>query len=358
MILAVALFLFGIYTWGYKPLMYEKNNIAKEVEELRKEYNSLMAKQMNKEEILEDIEVFQGQIQSYNQVFTNNLSQEKIITILNEMETKTKIKFKGIAFSPEETILAGDEDRNEKAIRVGITVAYEGNYGALKDLLKYIKESQERMVIDTMTVGTSNESNILTGNLAFSFYGLISDGREVDKISVLDIPLGKNQILETYGDVPNNQSLTNSPLDANYDFFVLLSPITADLPTVVIGKSDDTSESSYINVDENRVVPITIELSQEGEVYYYRYQIAGVSYPTNYVPLAFKPEGILELRVLSNPRVSEEDNSGVNATIINATDKLLKIVVNNEDAERPRFNIIKEEGEIVLPLVGDPYEKP
>jgi hypothetical protein len=67
----------------------------------------------------------------------------------------------------------------------------------------------------------------------------------------------------------------------------------------------------------------------------------------DYKGVEFNPETALEIQVLSTKRLSEDDKSGVNATLINKTNMPLSVILYNEDSKRPRFKIFEKQGNII-----------
>ena len=129
----------------------------------------------------------------------------------------------------------------------------------------------------------------------------------------------------------------------------MLNPIFSDNATVIIGKGNNPIRTTYVYDDKNGITDIEIEFYQEGDKYYYRYKAGDESYPENYSKgEEFDPGKVLEINVSSKDRVSDDDLSGANATIINNTDMPVNIVYYHEDSKNPRLNISKMEGDVII----------
>jgi type IV pilus assembly protein PilO len=78
-------------------------------------------------------------------------------------------------------------------------------------------------------------------------------------------------------------------------------------------------------------------------VYYYRYKVGTISYPTNYTQgYIFEPGEELEIQIFSADRLDETDVSGLDLSIINETDMVVNIVYYSEDFEDPRLALTSE----------------
>lgn len=143
----------------------------------------------------------------------------------------------------------------------------------------------------------------------------------------------------------------NVPAQMQYDFFMTVKPITSDLPTVIIGRSQDPERKTYIYADNPGFEDAEIQLIKESGKYYYRYKNKTQSSPRNYEGdmISFQPAGsILGLSVVSSVRKGDNDGSGVNLSIINKTDLKLNVKIDYDDVKKPRVNIVNKVGDIYI----------
>ncbi|MDU7887248.1 MAG: hypothetical protein E7J47_13000, partial [Clostridium perfringens] len=129
------------------------------------------------------------------------------------------------------------------------------------------------------------------------------------------------------------------------DFLMTVRPINSDLPTIVLGKSDDKDKKTYLNNDENSVSNIEMYISGDNGKYYYKYKVEGKSYPTKFEGNGeeFKPNGNdINFEIFSEKRVNKDDKSGANIKIVNSSDKEVNLIINKDDEKSPRVNVTTE----------------
>jgi type IV pilus assembly protein PilO len=125
----------------------------------------------------------------------------------------------------------------------------------------------------------------------------------------------------------------------NYDFYMSLQPEVSDLPSILIGETNDVDRKTYISKDINSVESVNFAFKTENDKYYYRYSIASsVSYPKNDEWKEFIPnsEGNINIVIYSKPRILKEDSSGANISVYNSTDLKVRFDVIDDDKTSPR----------------------
>ena len=68
--------------------------------------------------------------------------------------------------------------------------------------------------------------------------------------------------------------------ERDYDFYLILNPITDDAPAVILGKGGQMGSEIY--GDANRMNEVIIELEEREGLYYYRYKTSHYQYPKVY----------------------------------------------------------------------------
>lgn len=122
-------------------------------------------------------------------------------------------------------------------------------------------------------------------------------------------------------------------------------PISSDLPTVMLGQANDTSNLSYVYADNSGTETVELVLTEETGRYYFKYKAGSNTYPLSYNGngIEFKPLGDkIVLNILSTKRLNEEDLSGIALTITNNTKKEVEVIIENEDDNRPRISLASE----------------
>ena len=242
----------------------------------------------------------------------------------------------------------------ENAITMTVNAQTNVSYFQLMNMLRFINSYKYKLNLDNINISVS-ESN-LNVNFQLTMIGIKSQTREVETVEIEGYNLGKDSIFSPfsgYGSIFNVGTgegtglLRESLIDSSADLFIRLEPITADPTTVTIGRTNDGARRTYLYADKNSFENATIEFFMKDNKYFMRYKTEERSYPSNYEEgIEFDPGKALELQIFSSRRVSDDDNSGLNATLINKTNLPLRIVYFSEDTSRPRFNIVKTEGEV------------
>ncbi|PKM50792.1 MAG: hypothetical protein CVV02_09870 [Firmicutes bacterium HGW-Firmicutes-7] len=381
------------YMVPYKKLDAKNNQLQNEVNNLTSTYNVLAQDINKKEEYLKSIEKLKFQIIEMDGKLPAGLTQELILYTLDDMEKTIGIKMPSASFSilqpvfdeqidlnrknesaqdvkkeaektsdAETNTETNAEDINNKAlntqeIAVKSTVATGTvlSYSQLKDLMDYLygQNYKNRTVLNNLSLSSNTETGELTANFELSFFALYSADREAELLDLGIFDIQKEGVFlpfDEYGvnfSVEKRDGQASALKDKASDFFMMLSPITADQTTVSIGQTAGTDTSSLILADHNNFIDVQFEFNQRNGKYYFRYKAGSNQYPKNYEEgIAFEPGNALELVVLSNKRNGQDDSSGANATIINNTDMPLSVLVSYEDKEKPRFKLVRSVGNV------------
>ena len=123
------------------------------------------------------------------------------------------------------------------------------------------------------------------------------------------------------------------------------------MPTVVLGIDDDISAESFVFADNPEVEDIELRLFMQEGRYLCSYKTTKESYPYSEPGVAIpfvNGEQKIVMKIFSNPRISAEDQSGVNLNLYNETDKPLFVHLINEDPLRPRVNFGELSSNIII----------
>ena len=134
-----------------------------------------------------------------------------------------------------------------------------------------------------------------------------------------------------------------SNTDSKSDFIIEVNPESSDLPTVTIGKSNDSQRSTYIEADNGGIEAIEITLKNEGNKYYYTYRTSKNIYPGENKVAEFTPNSeTINIDINSETRLNSNDKSGIRLTVKNNTNKKINVNINSDDKERPRVTVAGE----------------
>ncbi|GFZ32513.1 hypothetical protein CSC2_30390 [Clostridium zeae] len=234
------------------------------------------------------------------------------------------------------------------AEQMKVTLNFRGSYQNLTTFIKNIEERIKRIVLSNLSMAQSTQTGI-TGTLTLEFYAVPKVGDEDSDYSKWlltnkygkDTPFGGGQLTlaSTIEDAAKPQEVKN-------DFSMVSKPISSDLPTVIIGRDNDQSRTSYLYADNPGIENIEMVVTKDKNgSYYYKYKTSKNSYPLQYDSngVEFKPNaGDIKFEIFSTPRQGVGDKSGVNMKIINNTDKVISVAISGDDGANPRIKITGE----------------
>ena len=382
-VLALGVVGFGYYkvVWDYQ---YNKLKDLKSKElKVKEEYNHDVKMVNSTEPNKEEINIFNSEIQNLTSGFYSNISQPNIIlelnNLMNDANVKGTMSFSEIKTMPVMDKQEGDssskseDDENPNQIQ-GIVNDYNNITDKKKNEGGKDKKSEEIYNLSQMTVSLSvngtydnvmkfmksieenpKHINILNFNLSAQTDGNVSANMNIQLVAIPKIDASKEEFItadEKYGkenpfsgaSVVGTGTIENELENSKVknDFLMTVRPINSDLPTIVLGKSDDKDKKTYLNNDENSVSNIEMYISGDNGKYYYKYKVEGKSYPTKFEGNGeeFKPNGNdINFEIFSEKRVNKDDKSGANIKIVNSSDKEVNLIINKDDEKSPRVNV-------------------
>jgi type IV pilus assembly protein PilO len=305
-------------------------------------------------------------------------------TSISELE-KLVDEFNGttIKEGSKKTDTNNDTLQVSNAYKMQATLNFKGSYDELISFIQKVEHYDKKIVINNININETDVSDI-EGSIIIEFNG-VPKFNDNDKFQWdFKEPSGKgdpflgsynslqgnkdivanennnnetnnNDIVNNNNEANNNngvnnqeESLVNSKVKS--DFVLRANPITSDSNTVIIGRSKDGSKQSYIYSDNEKIELVEFAFTKTGEEYFYKYKTNTKSYPENFNnAVKFIPnEGNISLDIFSQKRVSDSDLSGANIKITNETDKDVVVNILDDDKNRPRIEIIKEIGDILV----------
>ncbi len=246
----------------------------------------------------------------------------------------------------EETA-AQQEKQGIQLAHMNATVAFEGGYFEVLKFMNLIENYEKNIVIKSINM-TATADKQLTGNINLDFYAIPKLNKQQDAAYL------KWDIYGVYGkDNPFAAISANtggtSAVQPKAEFTLITSPIMSDLPSIVVGKTVDNRGDTQIYADNIGNEAVELQVTKEGDKYFYKYKTSSSSYPADYSQqgIEFSPEGnAIQLQVISTPRTGAQDKSGVTLTVVNKTDLEFQIQVSNDDASQPRFSTTNNSGRV------------
>lgn len=296
---------------------YKFNSIeVKDVEKIDKKIITL------KENSLSDIVNQYNQLEDGSSILNNNTNTEEPNKENN----------------PQNTNETNNSENKNSIQQFKCELSFKGQYSQLSDFLNLISEYDRKIVVTDINIAQKTLDNI-TGTMNLEFYAVLKLNNDLEEYLnwELNNMYGKNVPFSAgaAGNMNSDRSITS-------DFKIAVNSNSSVLPTVIIGKSNDSLRNSYVYAESNKDENAELILSQDGDNYYYKYKTANGSYPVNYSGKGKKFLPISDnivIDILSDSRVNSDDKSGLILKITNNTDKLLKININGDDSKNPRVTI-------------------
>lgn len=238
-----------------------------------------------------------------------------------------------------------------------VAINFTGSYDNLKKFILSLEEygkNNKKIVITAMTTSAKSESEI-TGTINLEFFGIPKIAETEQDSAYLTWTLtniyGKD-VLFSKGSANGayNSTIEEQKTQANSDDFVMMlkSP-TSELPTLTLGKAQDTARETYVYADNSKTEEVTIQFQEENGELYYKYNTSSSFYPNDgsssgkkFIP---NSNDIL-LDITSEKRLGSDDNSSVKLKVINNTTKKINITVNSDDTANPRVSVSGEGGTV------------
>ena len=288
-----------------------------------------------------------------------NVSVEQAIEdYMKYLEKGDKIKIREYSlFGEDENSDSGEDGEEEQPkayTSMGVNVSFSGMYSDLKNMLKEIEQNRKKIIIKSIALNNTAENITGSISLEFPFYpdGNNTENKqwdiETEYGNIEPFATGRLNILEGTAasrstPVPVKKDDTPA-VSVESDFYIVLKPISSDMPTVTMGKSPYRYTAVY--EDANMFKEANIHIKKEGEAYMFRYDTSSYSYPAAEGEFEqMKPLGQdIVINVYSMIRLNEADSSGLVLNVYNDTDKAVKIYVSGDDASNPRFKVNTKSG--------------
>ena len=246
---------------------------------------------------------------------------------------------------------AGISDLMYRDTELGLT--FETQYDGFKNLLAYIRDYEDRMVIKEIDVTYNDMTGLVSGSMVLAQYALLGPGRILPEVETGVENFGTENvfqnsnfggsILDLLADMYSDflsMLLGEMPEEAldelGTDYFVKVNAVTDNTNGKTIGRADDTTESTYITSASNKKEDVTFKVSGSGGSYDVYYKVG----KSEYTDTISKPsDGKVYLRIVSTSRAGDDDDSAVNVHVLNDSDIPVVVNVEGDDSSNPRVAI-------------------
>lgn len=372
LILVIVIIVCVPYFFIIQPLMDKVDSLGKEISDLNAQVKYREELTLMEEEYGKAAEQMAAMETELLSKFPSDLPQEASILFIHNTEQVIPISLYQVAFgddvaaqvtsTAEEQAIedveaeTGDTTRTEviedntqtTSLGLGLTgiqtqtrFAYDAGYEGFKDFLKYIADYHDRMVITELEASYSGEMNLVSGNLTLSQYALKGEGRNTVQFLEPNMIQGTTNVFKQASGNFDTTEVAASP-----DFFILLNQPGADVDAIIVGQSNDVTESTYLSSTKNAKQEVNIYFEGETGKYNAYYEIGKTKYDDAGVD--FDKDGNIELQIISSSRLDDSDKVEISLNIYNTSDAIVKVTTLNDDAEKPRVTIKGTEGDIII----------
>ena len=372
LILVIVIIVCVPYFFIIQPLMDKVDSLGKEISDLNAQVKYREELDLMEEEYGKAAEQMAAMETELLSKFPSDLPQEASILFIHNTEQMIPISLYQVAFgddvaaqvtsAAEEQAIedveaeTGDTTQTEviedntqtTSLGLGLTgiqtqtrFAYDAGYEEFKDFLKYIADYHDRMVITELEASYSGEMNLVSGNLTLSQYALKGEGRNAVQFLEPNMIQGTTNVFKQASGNFDTTEVAASP-----DFFILLNQPGADVDAIIVGQSNDVTESTYLSSTKNAKQEVNIYFEGETGKYNAYYEIGKTKYDDAGVD--FDKDGNIELQIISSSRLDDSDKVEISLNIYNTSDAIVKVTTLNDDAEKPRVTIKGTEGDIII----------
>ena len=243
---------------------------------------------------------------------------------------------------------------------IGLT--FETTYDGFKNLLAYIRDYEDRMVIKDIDVAYSTTTGLATGSLVLSQYAILGPDRilpevktDVEDIGTENIFTNNNRggsIIDLLADMYSDflrkilGDLPSESLDElGTDYFVKVNAVTDNTNGKTMGRADDSTETSYITSSSNSDEDLVFKVSGKDGTYSVDYKIGDTDYADE---INKTGDAKLFLRVISTARMTDNDESAITLHVINESDIPIVVNIDGDDLENPRVRVMEKVGEVTV----------
>lgn len=352
-----------------QPAMNKCEALTREISELqsRKSYlDQIVAAGSTYQEEAENIAVKKEELMNR---FPSDIPQEASLLFMDNTEKKLPISLYQVGFgedvamqmtsAPTQEAIdqveadTGDvtddsvyaDTTSQTAVTSGLTgiststdFSYTAGYEEFKEFLDYIENYNDRMVITSLTASYAMDMNQVNGNFTLIQYALKGEDRNPVSFLEPEMIQGTNNIFTQASGVFNEET------NQSAQFFLMLNQPDADDEAFIMGQMSDVAEETYLVNDENKLQKAAIEFEGTNGEYTAYYSVGKEKTEKEGIP--FTADGQIGFEILSSERADDKDKVSVQVDIVNNTDTIVYLSVQNDDEENPRVTIKGKTGDI------------
>lgn len=240
----------------------------------------------------------------------------------------------------ENSLGENDSNYKEEVEQIKFELNFSGSYASLDTFLNSIRNYERKIIVNSIIISEKTIDEV-TGTMSLEIYAMpkINDDLEKYLNWTVNNTYGKSSPFSLDGSVGN---VITDGEKTDSDFLVSVKSITSELPSIIMGKSNDKSKATYIYANNNDVEEAEIIITEMDDKYYYKYKTSNGSYPASYggIGQEFIPiSDNINIKILSESRFNSDDKSGLRINITNKTDKLVNVEIDSDDSKNARVTV-------------------
>ena len=241
-------------------------------------------------------------------------------------------------------------------------LSFECKYDGFKNLLAYIRDYEDRIVIKEMEVSYSEMTGLVNGTMVLSQWAVLGPGRElpevvtdVDAMGTDNVFTNSNHggsILDLLSDIASDflslltGEIPEEALDElGTDYIVKVNAVTDNTNGKTIGRADDATETTYVTSSINKKEDVNFKVTGSDGTYDVYYKIGKNEYTDT---ISKEGDAKLYIRVISTTRMTDDDESAVGIHVVNESDIPVIVNIEGDDTNNPRVTITERAGNVTV----------
>lgn len=368
--------------------------IKAENQTLQLRLTELQGKQAKRDQYLAETEEYEGKFNDILNAFPSDLNQEISIMFVDGIKEDYDFKVSSLglgekeqfytlglgggdtaldgessedgstettteATTTEATTESGEESEDGLAdtsgylcYRAAFPIEYSGTYSAIKDIVSYVDNYSDRMVVDSIDIAYDAAGDTYSGNMNLMCYAIESPDRPERSISLDDVEIGVGNIFEGGNASGNSDDSSLNKYDENdgasivnnYDFYTMLNAGGSDVSAKIVGQNGAGKDASVISNSDNTTSTLTYDFYEEDGKTYCKYVLDN---STSYTAEVTSAEDVKVL-IQSSAKKDDSDKVGVRVTINNTSKLPVYVKIADDDATEGRVNIASKSGSVKI----------
>lgn len=351
--------------FGFNNITAKTETLRTEADKLELELSNLRVLAAQKDKYIADTQTYISDTATRFEKYDTGYSQEYTIKFIEGIQTRTDVWIKSASLNATQPVFtfgqvtSSNPDRpgqlvhtsDKRGYSTSISMAYQGTYEQVKDMIDYINEYKYKCVINSLTTSYNSDAMLVSGNISITIFAITGSDREFMEPSISNPFFGTDNIFDSPIFEGGSSGESNGEhILTDYDLYLSLQAANSDMEALEMALKDDVTGYSKVVDEDNSSKDVTIRVTGTEGKYNISYKVGNVTFPVasynDGEPIQAGNE--LSMLVLSSERISVDDSSAAEVSIINESDQIFYVKVINEDLSNPRFNVKYKSGEVII----------